>query len=139
MMTKQWPPPWPGKLRRPASERTDANKEKAISFAAYRCLSDLFPSQVPNYDALMQLLRFDPADTTTDATTASGIGNLAAESVLSFRHRDGSNQLGDLHPGSYSDYTGYTPVNDVDRLKDADRWQPLRTPIPDGGLSTAGR
>ena len=31
-------------LRRPPAERTLANKEKAISFAAYRVLTDLFPS-----------------------------------------------------------------------------------------------
>src|SRR5438876_7295865 len=32
-----------GNLRRPAAERTDANKAKAISFAAYRCLLNLYP------------------------------------------------------------------------------------------------
>ena len=32
-----------GALRRPSPERTQANKEKAVSFAAYRALSDLFP------------------------------------------------------------------------------------------------
>src|SRR3569833_2023380 len=33
-----------GSLRRPAGERTSANKQKAISFAAYRALVDLFPA-----------------------------------------------------------------------------------------------
>src|SRR3954470_23093619 len=32
-----------GTLRRPAAERTEANKAKAISFAAYYALVDLFP------------------------------------------------------------------------------------------------
>jgi hypothetical protein len=32
-----------GNLRRPPAERTDANKAKAISFAAYRCLLNLYP------------------------------------------------------------------------------------------------
>jgi hypothetical protein len=32
-----------GSLRRPESERTAANKNKAISFAAYRAVVDLFP------------------------------------------------------------------------------------------------
>src|SRR5881628_1551012 len=32
-----------GSLRRPPAERTDANKAKAISFAAYRCLLNLYP------------------------------------------------------------------------------------------------
>ena len=32
-----------GSRRRPAEERTDENKAKAISFAAYRCLGNLYP------------------------------------------------------------------------------------------------
>src|SRR5213593_719336 len=32
-----------GSRRRPANERTDENKAKAISFAAYRCLRNLYP------------------------------------------------------------------------------------------------
>src|SRR6202000_752045 len=35
-----------GALRRPAAERTEANKQKAVSYAAYRALSDLFPSHI---------------------------------------------------------------------------------------------
>src|SRR5262249_9644749 len=32
-----------GSMRRPTAERTDDNKAKAISFAAYRCLGNLYP------------------------------------------------------------------------------------------------
>ncbi len=31
------------KLRRPKSEHTQSNKEKAIAYAAYRAMLDLFP------------------------------------------------------------------------------------------------
>ena len=31
------------------------------------------------------------------------------------------------HPGSYSDYTGYMPVNTVEAVIDPNRWQPLMT------------
>src|SRR6185436_3107247 len=41
---------------------------------------------------------------------------------------DGSNQLGDLNPGAYTDYTGYAPVNTPDTVRDLNRWQPLRRP-----------
>jgi hypothetical protein len=121
-----------GALRRPAEECTIANKQKAISFAAYRALLDLFPQadQGPKFAAEMQALGYDPADASTDPTTASGIGNRAAAAVLAFRHKDGSNQLGDLHPGPYTDYTGYVPVNTPDAVLDPNHWQPLR--IPDG-------
>ena len=121
--------------RRPEVERTEENKKRAVSFAAYRCLADLYPSETAKYNAIMALLAFDPADTSLDPNSASGVGNLAAQAVLKFRHHDGSNQLGDLHPGAYSDYTGYAPINDSEHIKDGDHWQPLRTPIPDGGLS----
>jgi hypothetical protein len=122
-----------GSLRRPPAERTLANKQKAISFAAYRALVDLFRSdQASVYDPLMASLGYDPNDLSTDTTTPSGIGNVACAAVLNFRHHDGSNQLGDLHPGAYSDYTGYVPVNapstvpvDPATVSDPDRWQPL--------------
>ncbi len=113
-------------LRRPKAECTVANKEKAVSFAAYRALVDLFPSQrMMNLDSLMQRLGLDPSDLSSDLQTPSGIGNAASRAVLDFRHRDGANQLGDLHPGTYSDYTGFTPTNTSEVLRDPNRWQPL--------------
>jgi hypothetical protein len=56
--------------------------------------------------------------------------------VLAFRHGDGANQLGDMGPeprglaAAYADWTGYRPANDLMRLADPNRWQPL--PTPDG-------
>jgi Domain of unknown function (DUF6851)/VCPO second helical-bundle domain len=114
-----------GALRRPPGERTHANKERALSVAAYRALVDLFPSEQTIFDDLMRQLDLDPADQSTNSTTAVGVGNVAAAAVLSFRHHDGSNQLGDLSPGAYSDYTGYQPVNSPSTVTDPNRWQPL--------------
>lgn len=121
--------------RRPLKERTAANKSKAVSFAAYRCLSDQFPSQIPAFKLLMALWDCDPADTSTDPATPAGVGNTAAQAVLAFRWHDGANQLGDLHPGAYSDYTGYAPVNAVDSVVEPSRWQPLRVPNGRGGFT----
>jgi hypothetical protein len=115
-------------LRRPPSERTQANKEKAISFAAYRALSDLIPSQQGSlFDPLMAQLGFDPTETTEDPSLPSGVGNRACNAVLAFRHGDGSNQSGELRSGSgaYADYTGYSPANTSQVLRDPNRWQPL--------------
>lgn len=125
-----------GFLRRPADERTDANKAQAISFAAYRALVDLFPQpqEVAIFDAQMAALGYDPNDTSEDASTPTGIGNLCAAAVIAFRHGDGSNQLGDLHPGAYTDYTGYQPVNTPDQIIDPNRWQPLRVSNGHGGF-----
>ncbi|TME26302.1 MAG: vanadium-dependent haloperoxidase [Chloroflexi bacterium] len=122
------------RLRRPAIERTLANKSQAISYAAYRTLLDLFPTKVSLFDGLMTTLGYDPRDGSADPATATGIGNLAAQAVLAFRHHDGSNQLGDLHPGAYSDYTAYVPVNTPDQVIDPNRWQPLRVSDGKGGF-----
>src|SRR5262249_57342438 len=111
-------------LRRPRSERTADNKQQAISFAAYRVLVDLFPTQAAVFDSVMNSLGYNAGDLALDSSPA-GIGNISAQALLNYRHHDGSNQLGDLHPGAYSDYTGYTPVNTVDQLNDPNRWQPL--------------
>src|SRR5438309_550438 len=128
-----------GALRRPRRERTLANMNTAISFAAYRAAVDLFPGdRLSVFDPLMRRLAYEPANTTDDDTTPAGVGNLAARAVLDFRHRDGANQLGDEPGGKpgvpYSDYTGYSPVNapmdtraalDPSTVHDPNRWQPL--------------
>lgn len=128
-----------GPARRPASERTLANKNQAVSYAAYRALVDLFPqaSEVAMFNTLMANLGYDPNDTSADPTTPTGIGNLCAAAVTSARHHDGANQLGDYPGGTpgvpYSDYTGYVPVNDPDHIYDPNRWQPLRVSDGKGG------
>jgi hypothetical protein len=119
-------------LRRPDGERSLANQEKAISFAAYRAALDLMPgSKAAVIGPLMSKLGYDPTDTSTSRTSASGIGNVACQAVLDFRHGDGANQLGE---SAYSDNSGYKPVNspmdlsgpfDPATLKDAAHWQPL--------------
>ena len=106
-----------GELRQPAAERKVTHQARAISFAAYRAGVDLFPGHKTSaFDPLMHELRYDPGDMSTDTTTATGIGNVVAQAVLDFRHRDGANQLGDEAGGMpgvpYSDYTGYAPVNE---------------------------
>jgi hypothetical protein len=115
-------------LRRPVAERTDANKEQAISFAALRALLDLFPSYTTDLNNFMLSLGFDPALTNPNPDTSFGIGNLVALDILNFRHFDGSNQMGN-EPGGlgipYSDYTGYIPVNTSTDLVNKSHWQPL--------------
>ncbi|MDP9375321.1 MAG: phosphoesterase [Chloroflexota bacterium] len=117
-----------GNLRRPAAERTSDNKRKAVSYAAYRALVDLFPSEVTRFNILMSTLGYDVNDASTDRTTPSGIGNVAAQAVLEFRHEDGANQA-----NNYADTTGYTSVNDPDHINDANHWQPLRVADGHGG------
>jgi hypothetical protein len=114
-----------GGLRRPAAERTLGNKEIAVSYAAYDALADLFPTERPLFDQTLRTLGFDPSVTSNDTTSPISIGHTAASALLGFRHRDFSNQLGDLHAGAYTDYTGYAPVNTATQIVDPDHWQPL--------------
>jgi hypothetical protein len=122
-----------GSLRQPESEHTPANKQEAISFAAYTALVDLFPGgqKALLFDPLMNDLGYAVTGDSAPATT----GKEACAAVLAFRHGDGANQLGD-EPGTpvagtpYADYTAYMPVNTVSVLNYPDRWQPLPTSTP---------
>jgi hypothetical protein len=121
-----------GVLRRPLPERTLANKERAISYAAFTALTDVLPGGAESiYKPLMHRLGYDPGEDSTDIQTPVGIGRVACAAVLEFRHHDKSNQLGDLAPGSYSDWSGYSPANPPASIPArtaataADRWQPL--------------
>lgn len=121
-----------GALRRPASDRTLSNKDRAVSYAAYRALMDVLPVDTNSvYVPLMKQLGYDPRDDSTDIETPTGIGNVACAAVLEFRHHDKSNQLGDLAQGAYSDWSGYAPVKTPSavpvrtNLADPNRWQPL--------------
>ena len=140
-----------GTLRRPPAERTPANTVQAISFAAYHAAVDLFPGSTSVFDPVMRRLGYDPGDRSSDTSTPTGIGNVAAHAVLDFRHRDGANQLGD-EPGGlagvpYSDYTAYTAANepmdsrfpfDPATVHDPSSWQPLRYVDGSGNLVTPG-
>ncbi|MEO7027902.1 MAG: DUF6851 domain-containing protein [Acidobacteriaceae bacterium] len=122
-----------GTLRRPHDEFSTANKNQAISYAAYRALVDLYPGDTAAvFTPLLNSLGFSETNLSVDTTTPAGIGNVACAAVLAFRHHDGSNQLGDLHPGPYSDYTGFVPVNPPSTVPvakstivDPNKWQPL--------------
>src|SRR2546422_7676291 len=123
-------------LRQHHSKHKRANKNKAISFAAYRAAVDLFPvDKATVFDPLMANLGYDANDTSTDTTTPSGVGNVACAAVLNFRHHDGSNQLGNLTASGvpYADYTGYVPLNlpstvpvNPATVLDVNHWQPLQ-------------
>jgi hypothetical protein len=116
-----------GSLRRPPAERAPAARAEAVSIAAYRALVDLFPAQrAAIFDPLLAELGVDATNQTTALDSPAGVANVACGAVLAARHHDGANQLGDLAPGAYSDYTGYAPANTPETIVDPSRWQPLR-------------
>lgn len=111
----------------------EAAQAAAISFAAYRVLTDRFESSpgaavsLASFDDLMERLGYDPSFTSTEGNSPAAVGNRVARTVIEFGLGDGSNQA-----GNFADTTGYAPVNpplDVTAsgatLNDANRWQPL--------------
>jgi hypothetical protein len=122
-----------GELRRPAKERTQANKEKAIAQAAYRSLLFVYPEDADWIREQFRAKGFDPDDDSTDRSAPQGIGNVAAGAVIEYRRRDGANQLGDEPGGDgtpYADYTGYRPKNTPQKIVDPTLWLPI--PFSDG-------
>jgi hypothetical protein len=123
------------RLQRPKSENTIANKTEAMSFAAYRVVSELFPEQTDAFNKLMQQLGFDPNNSYSDTKTAAGIGNKSAEVLLAHHLGDGSNSTGKDANGTpntpYSDTSGYQPVNQPDMIVDIEHWTPEHVPIDD--------
>ncbi|MEB3280463.1 MAG: calcium-binding protein [Lyngbya sp.] len=113
-------------LQRPEAENTDANKIEAMSYSAYRVLTELFPEQVEIFNSLMVELGFDPNNTTTDTTTPAGIGNVTAVALLEFRRQDGSNPL-----NNYASTTDYQPVNTPEQVVDLESWTPEHIPVDD--------
>ena len=72
-----------GSLRQPPAERTLPNIQRAISGAAYRAASDLFPGSISSvFDPLMQTLGYDPGNLSADISTPTGVGNVAARRPL---------------------------------------------------------
>ncbi|HWD43223.1 MAG TPA: phosphoesterase [Actinomycetota bacterium] len=120
-----------GPAQQKSTLNTLDNKTKAISYAAYRTLLDLFPpAAYPNKgnyktpDVLLSSQGYDPSSAVVASPTATNadpraVGNLAAQAVTNYRHNDGSNQL-----NGYAD-ASYTPKNQWNNIIDRWRWAPL--------------
>ena len=106
-----------------------------MSNAAATVLLDLFPAQAMTINQALADLTDDLPTWHSFADKAAKKGQKAGKLLLKARYDDGSNQLGDLAPGAYSDYTGYQPVNGPDLVVDPTRWQPLRITTAAGVIS----
>lgn len=130
-----------GVAKRPAEEHNLKNKEIAISFAAYRAMSEYYYSDKELFVAFMKELGFDPNNESLDPTTPEGIGNLAAKAVIEARKNDGANQYGEEEGSNgeaYFNYVGYEPVNSADNNVDINRWQPKYFSDGKGGSFAPG-
>ena len=113
--------------RRPIDEHSLTNKEIAISYAAFRTMSEYYYSDIELFTNFMVELGLDPKNESLDPSTPEGIGNLAAKAVIDARKGDGSNQYGEESGSNgkpYYDYMNYQPANSADKNVDLNRWQP---------------
>ena len=109
-----------GWARRPAAEHAIEYKSMAISYAAHRALTNLFPSlDTPErgrlFTSFLTSLGYTTAPTGQPDDPAT-IGIQAADAVIAARANDGANQA-----GGYADTTGYAPTSPPGPLT----WQPL--------------
>jgi PAP2 superfamily len=103
-----------GWARRPAAEHLLEYKSMAISYAAERALSNLFPSMAGTFSDFRTALGYTAAPTGV-ADDPATIGIQAADAVIAARANDGSNQA-----AGYADTTGYRPTSPPGPLT----WQP---------------
>jgi hypothetical protein len=123
-----------------ASSDVAADKAKAISFAAYTTLTDLFPYRRPVYEARMTALTYS----VSDSSPAANVGRTAAQAVINFRHGDGSNQTRDTkgtpnpdddtvsYPDPCTPPNCYQPTRQWNQPTDPWHWKPLCVRTADG-------
>jgi hypothetical protein len=113
----------------------NSNKSKAISFAAYKTLVDLFPYRQSTYDS--QMIALYGSNFASDPSAPATVGNKAADAVIAYRHTDGSNQT--RNPDNTVSYPYpcqiapecYNP-NNHNKWNDVNtpwHWQPLCVPL----------
>jgi hypothetical protein len=120
-------------IRRPASERTVENKQRAIGQAMVRTLIDVYPTDAEFIAQQATRLGVTSDDAMRDPSNPVGIGNLVADAIIASRKDDGANAS-----NRYVDTTGYVAKNSVDKIIDPDRWQPIEFTRPDGSKVAPG-
>ena len=119
------------RLKQPDSECTTENREKAYCHAAYTVAHALFWCKLPpenknSFRDFMCDCGYNPDDKNLEANNAVGIGNLSGLLILECGAGDAANQYATLHKDTYSDFSGYCPVNPPlpQPIKHEDHWQP---------------
>ena len=111
----------------------DAARSEAISYAAYRVLSERYAKaqgaedSLAEFDKTMASQCLDTAVTTTDGDTPAALGNRVAAAAVAYGLTDGANEQ-----NNYAAPASYDPVNKPlivtepgTKLLDPNRWQPL--------------
>ena len=119
--------------QRVTAQDVTADRNEAISYAAYRVLESRFKKAVGSSDSLLQFdevmesLCYPTDNQSMSGDSPAAVGNRIARAVLAYGLSDGSNEA-----GGYAD-PSYHPVNPPlvvkspgTKLSDPNRWQPLQ-------------
>lgn len=109
-----------------------AERNEAISYAAYRVLSARYADSVNGSTSLaffrLQMLQlgYDPDDTNTLGSSPSALGNRIAEDVLGYFSNDKWDDLTTFLGAEYTPVNSPMPVAGLGTvMADPNRWQPL--------------
>ncbi len=115
------------------ADDVDAARDEAISYAAYRVLSHRYVSAVGGdvsqdcYDRFMDVLGYDPANTTVTGDSPAALGNRIGNAVIDAFADDGANEQNDY--ADPDDWVPDTPRLVVDapgtRAQTPTTWQQL--------------
>ena len=115
------------------SSNVAADRDEAISYAAYRVLSSRYIKSVGGDESLsefadvMDSLCYPPDVTTTDGNSPAALGNRIAETIIARGMTDGSNQGAGYNAPNYKPVNGALVVKDTGTtMNDPNRWQPLQ-------------
>jgi hypothetical protein len=120
--------------KKPKIEHLQANKERAIAWAASQILLNLYPDDKLWISEQMKLRKLNPV-LKIEKGSPEEIAQKSVEAIIRARRNDGANQYGSekgIQGVPYSDYTSYKPINTPQKVIDPDRWQPLPFKKADG-------
>ncbi len=118
----------------------EAARREAISFAAYRMLTERYAlsraatNTLPALADQMVALGYDTNNVSRDVSTPAGLGNAIYDVVSAWLINDGANQTNGYKdfPASQGGYSAVNPYLDTSTtgvtLKDVNHWQPLQVP-----------
>jgi hypothetical protein len=95
-----------------AASDVEAARHEAISYAVYRLIEHRFANSpgaditLPNIEARLVSLGYDPENTSTIGNSPAAVGNRVAQTIIEFGLTDGSNEL--------ENYKGIDPITGED-------------------------
>ena len=115
--------------------QTERKKSISLTHSYYHFMGNVLPQSTELKVKLNQLMikvlgphGLDKIDC-TDMSTPEGIGNFVGKRVAHLANNNGMNSKGDIGGRKYNlkhfaDYTGYAPVNTLNKIIDPTKWQP---------------